>query len=348
MIRAVLVLLLALMVPAPAARAQEAVRSFGSETARRQLFMRSTTDINVFAPVIQAFMATQSDLIVHYEQWGSNDLFDLSMSDCAEERAGADLVISSAVHQMVRLVNDACARAYRSPDTDSLPPFLRWRDELWGVTWEPAVMVYNRALVPPEDVPRTRFDLLDLMRPAGSPYAGRVATYDIEASGLGYLFAFADSLEATTFGALLESMARSGAIATCCSAEIIEGVAEGQYAFAYNVLGSYAQAFAETDPRVGIVAPQDYTLVLARALMIPRTADNAVDAAAFLDFLLSVPGRAVLQRVHLIDPLAGQGDDTTSESAVLRPLELSPRLLVALDQQKRAQFIFLWRNAFPR
>ena len=69
---------------------------------------------------------------------------------------------------------------------------------------------------------------------------GRVATYDIEASGLGYLFAFADSQQATTFGSLIEAFARSGAVATCCSTEIIDGVASGRYLVGYNILGSYA------------------------------------------------------------------------------------------------------------
>ena len=70
------------------------------------------------------------------------------------------------------------------------------------MTREPAVIVYNRDLVSPDEAPRSRFDLIDLLRPAGSRYAGRVATYDIEASGIGYLFAFADSQQATTFGSL--------------------------------------------------------------------------------------------------------------------------------------------------
>lgn len=62
--------------------------------------------------------------------------------------------------------------------------------------------------------------------------------------------------------AVIEAFARSGAVATCCSAEIIEGVATGHYLIAYNVLGSYALDRAARDPRIGVVAPEDYTLVL--------------------------------------------------------------------------------------
>ncbi|PIL19727.1 hypothetical protein P775_13255 [Puniceibacterium antarcticum] len=333
------------------ATAQEIRRSFGRQTATVRLLVRSTTDIEVFSPVIDAFLAVRPDLAVDYEQWGSNLLYDLTLSDCASGRRGADVVISSGVHQMVQLVNNACAAPHVSALTTALPAALRWRDELWGITREAAVIVYNRDLVPPEDVPLTRFDLLDLLRPTASPYAGKVATYDVESSGLGYLFAFSDAREATTFGALLESLGRTGAVATCCSAEIIDGVANGTYLIAYNVLGSYAQVAAQSDPRIGIVLPQDYTLVLSRALMIPKAAAHADQAEALLDFLLSAAGRAALSDVLLITALsdkAGAEDRPPLSETALRPIGLSPALIVALDQQKRAQFIRRWRENLSR
>ena len=350
MIRALLIFLLAATLPAaPPAAAQEATRDFGRPD-QNPIIVRSTTDIAVFAPVIDAYLVRHPTRAVRYEQWGSNTLHEASLRDCtappAPQKPPADIVLSSAVHQMVELVNLGCATPYRSALTAALPDPLRWRDELWGITREAAVMIYNRALVPPQDIPMTRFALLDLLRPAASSYAGRVATYDIEASGLGYLFAVQDSLEASTFGALLESFGRSRAVATCCSAEIIDGVGDGRYLIAYNVLGSYA--LAAQDPRIGIILPQDYTLVLSRALMIPRGALHAKEAEELLDFLLSFEGRAALASVNLISPDLGVdlADPAISPSA-LRPIELNPTLLVARDGLTRSQFIRRWRDAFP-
>ncbi|EYD72686.1 ABC transporter substrate-binding protein [Limimaricola hongkongensis] len=348
MIRAVFIALLLLAAPA---RAQELVRDFGPGSATETLRLRSTTDIAVLGPVVEAFLAAHPGLRVAYEQWGSNAMYGLQAADCAAGRAGADLVISSAVHQMVDLVNEGCARPYRSALTAALPDALSWRDELWGVTREPAVMVYNRDLVAPAQVPRSRFDLLDLLRPTESPFRGRVATYDIERSGLGFLFAFADSTEATTFGGLMESFGRSGAIATCCSAEIIDGVAEGRFFVAYNVLGSYALARARHDDRLGVVAPQDYTLVLSRAAMIPRAAGQPRAAAQFVDFLLSEEGRRALEAALLIVRLEG-GDGAPIElpqasETLQRPIALSPALLIVLDAHKQALFRARWRDAFP-
>ncbi|MCC2110618.1 MAG: ABC transporter substrate-binding protein [Hyphomicrobiales bacterium] len=332
--------------------AQEAKISYGPGDAAEILLIRSTTDIEAFEPVLRAFQVRQPGLRIDYEQWGSNNLYELARTACKDGAAPADMVISSSIDQLVKLVNDGCAQSYRSVLTEQLSADLNWRDELFGVTREPAVMVYNRDAVSPENAPRSRFDLIDLLRPPDSPFIGRVATYDIEASGLGYLFAFADAQQATTFGSLLEAFGRSGAVATCCSAEIIDAVAAGQYLIAYNVLGSYALARAAHDKRLAVVAPQDYTLVLARAAMIPKRAKRAETAGAFLDFLLSAEGRQALARSHLVisldDAADAELDMPDGVASVLRPIPLSPALLVGLDRHKRNLFIAQWRAALKQ
>ena len=345
---------IAVMLAGTAGMAQpvpEATKSYGPADAPRHLMVRGTTDIARFETVLQLFASRQSGLRIDYEQWGSNDLYEVTLKDCQIGVSAADMVISSAVDLQVKLANDGCARAHRSAATASLPQVSNWRDEVFGITRELAVIVYNRRLLSDAEVPRSRFDLIDLLRPEDSRLRGRVATYDIEASGLGYLFAFADAQQATTFGSLIEAFGRSGAIATCCSAEIIDGVANGTYLIAYNVLASYALARAEDNPDIVAVAPDDYTLVLARAALIPRQAPASELARAFLDFLLSEAGRSALKADHLIvstsvgTPASLVLPDTPETS--FRPIALSPSLLVGLDQHKRREFVSLWRSTFP-
>lgn len=343
---------LALLLPgaAVAQPAPEAVEAFGRPEAPLDLLVRGTTDLALFSRVLAAFAAENPDIAITYEQWGSNDLHAVSLAECRSEALGADLVISSAVDLQVKLVNDGCARPHRSALTATLPDALNWRDELFGISREPAVMVYNSDLVPVTEAPRTRFDLIDLLRPQTSRYAGRVATYDIEASGLGYLFAFVDAQQATTFGSLIEAFARTGAVSTCCSAEIIDGVASGRYLLAYNVLGSYALARAREADNLVVVAPQDYTLVLSRGALIPRHSRDPVSAGLFLDFLVSPEGQEALAAERLFIDVTAPGPDgldlPAENEAVLRQIALSPVLLVGLDRQKRAGFLSLWRNTF--
>lgn len=335
---------------AAAQPAPEASSSYGTPQAEHRVLVRGTTDIASFERVLRAFVEAVPLVRVDYEQWASNDLYAVAFAACREGAATADMLISSAVDLQVKLVNDRCAQPWRSANLEAPPPDPAWRDELFGITREPAVIVFNRDLVPAVEAPRSRFDLIDLLRPDDSRYAGRVATYDIEASGLGYLFAFMDSQQATTFGSLIEAFDRTKAVATCCSAEIIDGVAEGRYLVAYNVLGSYALARAEKAANLAVVAPADYTLVLSRAAMIPRGARDVQAAGQLLEFLLSHRGQQVMAADHLIVDVVDaetSGLAVPAENrAVLRQIPLSPVLLVGLDSHKRAAFLRLWQSTF--
>lgn len=342
MIAIVRMLFLCLSLAAGPAAAQEATAEFGTGSTR--MLVRSTTDIAIIRPLIDRFVALNSDVSITYEQWGSNALFDISRAECRAGAPLADAVLSSAVQQMVWLVNAACAHPHRSSVTQALHPSRRWRDELWGITTEPAVIAYNKRLLSGDDVPRDRFALLDALREAPETYRNRIATYDIAESGLGFLFAYADSLEATTFGALLEGFARVGAVATCCSAEIIDGVNEGRYLIAYNVLGSYA--LNANLPNVGLIFPQDYTLILSRGYMIPKGAAQTRTASRLLEFLLTPEAQSMLRQVGLVSEL----DPTETGLAVSarRPVPLSPALLVARDASRQQLLFRFWDDTFQR
>lgn len=343
--RALLLAALVLATPAWGQEGAEAVATFGSRGAQQRLLIRGATDIGFIAPALEAFVARWPEIQVTIEAWNSNDLYRAATAACRGEAPAADLLISSSVDQQVKLVNDGCAEPHRSPATAGLPPEASWRDEIFGVTSEPAVIVYNRRLVPPDQVPRSRFDLLDTLRRHPDRYAGRVATYDIEDSGVGYLFAFVDSQQATTFGSLLEAFGRIGAVATCCTVEIVDGVARGDYLVAYNMLGSYALARAAEDPDLAVVAPDDYTLVLSRAALIPKGASNPAAAGVLIDFLVSDEGRSAMASTHLTVDVGGP-DGLGSSETVLRPIPLSPVLLLGLDGHKRSQLLDSWRSTF--
>ncbi|MEQ9327792.1 MAG: ABC transporter substrate-binding protein, partial [Rhodospirillales bacterium] len=178
-----------------AAEDAEAIATLGPppETAARELHIHGSTDVAPFHPILERFSTLNPDLFIRYEQRGTNDIYDKAAAACDENRASADLLISSSIDQQVKLVNDGCAQPHVSAGTAAVPDWAKWRNEVFGLTRELAVIVYNRDLVPEADVPASRFDLIALLRRPGGRYAGKIATYDIERSGLGYLFAFADS-----------------------------------------------------------------------------------------------------------------------------------------------------------
>ncbi|MFV0410032.1 MAG: ABC transporter substrate-binding protein [Paracoccus sp. (in: a-proteobacteria)] len=321
------------------------VAQFGNPDAPRHLIIRAAADIAFFTPVIEAFLASRPDSSITWEDWTTNALHSRVQAECTVGIASADLVFSSAADLQVELVNAGCAQPYRSPQTSALPPARNWRDELFGITEEAAVMVFNRRTFPGGAIPQNRFELLDLMR-ASPELDGRIATYDIGASGVGNLFAFQDSLQASTFGSLLESFGRADVVATCCSVGIVEMIREGRFLVGYNILGSYAYAVARDDPDIEIVLPSDYTLVLHRAAFIPKAALESELAGAFIDFTLSADGRQVLEQEGLIvsswPDLPGSPIKGEVPAGRLRPIELTPALRLGLDNMKHAAFTRSW------
>ena len=328
----------------------DSVTEYGAPAAgaTAELRVQAATDPEFFAPLFTRFTEMNPGLRLIYEDITTNALNGLALAACAGTEPAADLVISSSVDQQMKLVNDGCAQPHASDATAAMPDWARWRDELFGLTYEPIVMVYNRDLVPPDKVPTSRFDLIDLLRPDRNIFTGRIATYDIEASGIGYLVAFADSQQATTFGRLIEAFGRNDVVATCCFKEIVDGVAAGKYLLAYNMFASYALARAAADKRIGIVAPSDYTLVLSRAAFIPKAAPNPELAGALLDFALSEEGKRILAAASLIVSFTEDGGGIAPSldgMPNLRPIAFSPVLLVGLDQEKRRLFLELWNQS---
>ena len=330
------------------ARAAETRFASVSGAASQTLTIASVTDLAAIKPLIQAFQKRNPGTAVVYSEATSNTLDARVTAACRAHRFIADLVVSSAVAEQVRLVNDGCSQPIFSPVIQMLPAWARWRSELVALTIEPAVIVYNRAALSPSEVPRNRFQLVDLLRQSNR-FNGKIGTYDIVSSGVGYLFAFEDATQATTWGRLLESFGRDSVLTFCCTSEVLDRVADGRLDIGYNVLGSYALARKAVDPRLGVVFPSDYTLALGRAALIPETAENPSAATRFVEFALSPEGRSILEgRSHLLSSIGGLrelariagGDDE-----LIRPVALTPALLVALDRAKRRMFLEQWRQS---
>jgi ABC-type Fe3+ transport system substrate-binding protein len=349
-------LVLAMLTVLAAARgtADAAETVFPPVSGSNQQSMRilSTTDVEILSPVIKRYQQERPNLEIRYEEITSTPLYERAAKECSDNRAPADLVISSAVDLQLKLVNDGCAQSYVSDATQRLPAWAQWRDELFGLTFEPVVVVYNRKALAGTAVPGNRFDIIDLLRASPELFAGKVATYDIEASGVGYLFAFEDARQASTYGRLIESLGRSNVVLQCCTGEILDGVAEGRWLLGYNVIGSYAALHARNDPRIGVIYPEDYTLILSRAAYIPKAVSDPAIAADFLDFTLSETGRTVLaeqSQLHSsidgIERLSASGLPEQLNTQSLRPIAFTPALLVGLDQHKRRIFLKQWRDA---
>lgn len=323
--------------------------ALGAETAR--LVVHGATDLDAMRPLIADFQGLYPDIAVEYTDMVTNDLFRQAKEVCAGKATSADILLSSSVDQLVRLANDGCAQSHTSSETRGVPAWANWRDEVFGFTFEPVVFVYDRRTVPAEDVPRSHEALSDLLRHKADAYRGRVGTYDIAASGVGYLLAFNDSRQAPTAnGRLLETLSRIDTVIRCCNNEVLGELAAGRISLAYNVLGSYAYAAVRANPALGIVLPRDYTLILSRGALIPSHAPHPDIGKRFLNYLLSARGRGVAREKSFFfaegEPLPKgvDGPPDLMQSGIGRPIRIGPALLAAQDEVQRRTFIADWMD----
>ncbi|MEN2980815.1 ABC transporter substrate-binding protein [Tistrella bauzanensis] len=338
---------------APAlAREGETVVFAAPAVETERLAIHAATDVAAMAPLIRDFQTRDPGVTVDYVEYVSNDLQAAAISACAAGKAPGDLLISPSVDQLLKLANDGCALAHLSPETETVPDWANWRNEVFGFSIEPAVFVYNARVVPEAEAPHTHVELADLLRRQIDRYAGRVGTYDIRVSGIGYLFAFNDARQTTTiFGRLLENLGRAAVVVRCCTSDVVAEVAAGRLLIGYNMLGSYAYAAARADPALRVVVPADYALVLARGALIPTHGASPDLARRFLDYLLSARGQQVVRDEAFFFsedgpmPAGVAGPRALDEGGIARPIRIGPALLAVQDAAQRRRFIRDWSRS---
>ncbi|MCP5039273.1 MAG: ABC transporter substrate-binding protein [Rhodobacteraceae bacterium] len=310
---------------------------FGPENSARMIRVISTGDVRVFEPMITGFLAENTDVAVDYTVVSSSEL----MKAISQEEASFDVAISSAMDLQTKLANDGFTAPYSSQATEALPEWARWRQDLFAFTQEPATIVLSKEAFAGLPLPQTRQDLISILRQHPDKFRGKIGTYDLRQSGLGYLFATQDSRTSEVYWRLTEVMGALDAQLYCCSSDMINDVSTGKLAVAYNVLGNYALSRADTD-RFIVLLPSDFTTVMMRTVLIPRNAQNKELAEPFVDYLLQVAwnnaGQPSKQLYNSIMTLAQKEDS-------LRRIRLGPGLLIFLDTYKKRSFLTAWENA---
>lgn len=319
-----------------------------SQNLISDLTIYSTTDSRLFAPVIDDFHRQYPGVHVDYRELEATPLLQRFLED---ERAGtprADLLLSTAMDLQVKLVNDGYAAPHHSANAARIPAWARWRDEAFGFTFEPVVMVYNKDVMKGRRIPRTRAELVTAVRDDPSFWQGRIGTYDIVKSSVGYLAASQDARRSSDFGPLVAEFRESGVRQFGTTGELLRSLEAGELALGYNLLGSYARS-RPPNGTLEIIYPQDYTLAISRTAIIPRHAPHVEAAHLFLEYLLSPRGQRILATKGRLDAVRADIDSELQTHAPagglvgqLRPIPLGPGLLVYQDKMKRRHLLELW------
>ena len=351
--RRLIFLVAALVFVSPARAELVTYEADGSDP--QTLVIYSSTDTERMVHLVDAFQRKHPDVRIDYHLLDTLDIYRRTSSEMDGGKTTADLLLSSAMDLQIKLVNDGYATVHSSVETETLPDWANWRNQAFGFTYEPAVMIYNRALVPQLADVTTRFDLAQSLTFDVGYLRNRIVTYDPERSGLGYLFGTHDAIQSEDFWYLARSLGDMRVGLETSSATMIDKVASGEALIAYNVLGSYARARVRENPDLAITIPSDYCLVMSRIAMITRTAPNPEAAGLFIDFLLSREGQKLIANTASLYSLRDdiQGEATAANlrqtaQGPLIPIHLGPGLLVYLDKIKRREFLARWRRAMAR
>jgi ABC-type Fe3+ transport system substrate-binding protein len=320
--------------------------SLASAQERAVIRIYSATDTAAIAAVVNAFEERYSSLAVEYTEFNTRELYEAMLATPGD----VDVVISSAMDLQTDLVNRGLAYPFVPQAEVSPPDWAQWLGSLYGFTYEPVAVIYNKSAFAGRKVPGSRSELASMIRDDPAFFNGRIGTYDISLSGVGYTFATQDAQRGYQFSRLVESFGRASAKTYCCTSDIVDRVARGDLVFGYNVIGSYAQNAAKNDGRIGITLFNDYALVMTRTAFIARTSQHKSDAALFISFLLSEAGQTVIAANSALLPLTQAArspamNDLLKSSQALLPIRLGPGLLTYLDTLKKNRFLDDWRSS---
>ncbi|HTV70018.1 MAG TPA: ABC transporter substrate-binding protein [Rhizobiaceae bacterium] len=347
-----LYLLLVLGFPATAMAEETYFPATNGDASARELLVYSSLDAPLAKPMIAGFQKANPEIAVRYEELLTVDIYDRVVRETDAGAGTADVTFSSAMDLQVKLANDGYAQQSDLPLSDRWPRWANWRNTAYALTFEPAVFVYHKPSFANAEPPATRRQLVDYLATEGDRAFGRIATYDIERSGVGFMFMSRDQEQFDDIWSVIRAMGASGVKLYSTSSAILERIADGRFVLGYNILGSYAADWAARNPDVGIVLPRDYTVVMSRIGLVPAAAKSPDLGRRFLAFFMSAEGQAMMAgelQIAAVNPDISGDNTATSMQAVLgaqlRPVPVSPGLLVYLDQVKRARLIERWNDA---
>jgi iron(III) transport system substrate-binding protein len=348
---ALLGLLLALS-PTPVFAEPTLYPALNGDADARVLRVYSSLDGPLAQPMIEAFQARYPGLAVSYEDLQTVDIYDRVLAETDAGETTADFAFSSSMDLQVKLANDGYAQESNVALSSTWPKWANWRNTAYALTYEPAVFIYHKPSFAGLDPPATRAELLAYLQANADAIHGRIGTYDIDRSGVGFMFLSRDQEQYSDLWTLVGAMGAAGVKLYSTTSAIVERVASGQFVFGYNILGSYAAEAAARNPDLGIVLPRDYTIVTSRIGLVPKAAGQPDLGQAFLEFFMSAQGQAImaekLQIAALNPAVLGPNTATAMQDALgdqLRPTPVSPGLMVYLDQVKRTRLIARWNDA---
>lgn len=336
----------------PAGYPADYAQTIAAANKEGKVVIYSALDTKAAQPLVKDFQVLYPGVKVEYNDMNSTEMYNRFIAEVASGQGSADVMWSSAMDLQVKLVDDGQALTYASPESAKLPGWATYKNEAYGTTYEPAVFIYNKRLVAPEEVPQDHAAFAKLITTKADKFKGKVTTYDIEKSGVGFMFVVQDAKYFAGMKDLEKGFGASSYKVYSSTGNMLEKVSSGEHLLGYNVLGSYALVRAKKDQALGVVLPKDYTLVLSRVMFIGKKAKNPNAAKLWTDYILSQRGQKLIGGdVELFSIRSDVDAEYTAASLAkqvgsnIKPIPVSADLVSYLDAKKRLEFLADWKAA---
>ncbi len=311
----------------------------------------TSTDSAQGQSLVNAFRAAYPGITVDWNDLGTNGTFNRVISEAAANQMGADLVWTSAMDQLLSLVDRNLTQTYRSPEAAKLPTWAVYKDQAFGTSVEPACVLYNKNQLSDDAVPRTHAALLALLRDRRDALRNKVGTFDPEKSGTGFLFHTATQRNVPQFWDIVRAFGAASGKVYSSSGQMREKAVSGEHSLLFSVIGSYALEWAKANPVLGVAFLTDYVPAFSRVALIPRGAPHPNGGKLLLDFMLSKVGQEALGNAgvpSIRTDVAGEMSLDGIRHRVggnLQPLPVDETTAANLETQRRVEFLQHWRRA---
>src|SRR5438132_8206549 len=321
--------------------AAESPQTLAGAQKEGKLVIYSSTDSASVEPLLQDFKSLYPFLQVEYNDLNTTEIYNRFV---AETASGSGTAASKGN-----------ALAYASPEISGLPKWAVWQNQAYGTTFEPVSIAYNKRLLPADAVPQNHSDMIRLPKEKPDVFKEKIATFDPEKSGVGFLMMTQDAKMFPQFWDLAKALGSSGTKVYTSTGAMLEKVGSGEHYLAYNIVGSYVLLRQKKDPSLALVLPKDYTLVFSRIAFISKTARNPNSAKLFLDYILSKRGQSVMSEKSLVYSIRSDVTGNVTAAGLtkelgkaLKPIEVNTDILAGLEQKKRLEFMKQWQAALKR
>ncbi|SCW50746.1 iron(III) transport system substrate-binding protein [Rhizobium mongolense subsp. loessense] len=337
----------------PAGYPEDYAKLIEAAKAERSVSVYTSTDAEQSQKLQDAF-TKKYGIKIAYNDLGTNGSYNQVISEAAASQVTADVVWSSAMDLQMTLVLEGYAEEYASPEAANIPSWAAYKNILYGTTIEPIGAIYNTKALSKDRLPKTYADMIKFLNNNKAELQGKVATFDPEKSGSGFLHHSNDARERKDFWDLAKALGSDGAKIYSSSGSMKETVVSGENVLAINVIGSYAIDWVKESPNLGVHFATDYTPAFSRLALISKGAPHPNAARLFVDFLLSKEGQDALAEGGLPsvrkDVTAGLNIETlnTFVGGGLKPIAVDEGVVEYMDQMKRVQFLNDWKTALGR